>query len=176
MCLSKPQRTVEFRGNQSQQNRIIDARVLLGPHLTDCCWLTDWLADYPRVIEPSGGRKVSPLALVSYCVASGGPLKLAGRPTRGRRQPLPRVLPALDFEPFDEDGDDNVAPAFDNADLLGLPIALTSLPSPHRYASPLTEPSGCKRFRASDDCANEVPLGDPSSSRPRACSATGAIT
>jgi hypothetical protein len=36
------------------------------------------------------------------------------------------VLPAFDFEPFDEDGDDNVVPAFDNADLLGLPIALTS--------------------------------------------------
>jgi len=34
------------------------------------------------------------------------------------------VLPAFDFEPFDEDGDDNVCPAFDNADLLGLLIAL----------------------------------------------------
>lgn len=66
-----------------------------------------------------GGR--APLPRIGWAAQAS-----AERPTRGRRQPLPRVLPALDFEPFDEDGDDNVAPAFDNADLLDLLMALTS--------------------------------------------------
>jgi len=42
------------------------------------------------------------------------------------------VLPACDFAPFDEDGEVGVFPAFDSAALLGLPIALTSLPSKPR--------------------------------------------
>lgn len=51
-------------------------------------------------------------------------------------QPFPRVLPACDFAPFDEDGEVGVFPAFDSAALLGLPIALTSLPSNREYALP----------------------------------------
>lgn len=55
---------------------------------------------------------------------SSAPGSLLGR-TPGGAQPLPKVLPALDFAPFDDDDDDSVFPAFDSADLLGLPMLLT---------------------------------------------------
>lgn len=51
-------------------------------------------------------------------------------------QPLPKVLPALDFAPFDDDGDDNVLPAFDSADLLGLPILLTPFRGSYHVCGP----------------------------------------
>ena len=56
--------------------------------------------------------------------------------TLASAQPLPRVLPALDFAPFDEDTDDSVLPAFDSADLLGFPMLLTPFRCRHLELDP----------------------------------------
>ena len=62
------------------------------------------------------------------------------------------MLPACDSAPFDEDGEVGVFPAFDSAALLGLPIALTSLPSKPRVRA-TSEP--CPD-RGAMHCAPEV--------------------
>lgn len=63
----------------------------------------------------------------------GHPTTKHGRPTGWERSPFGRDCRRSTFAAYDEDedgdGDDDDFPALDNADLLGLPMARTSLPS-----------------------------------------------